>query len=132
MPGTGVSDLPLASDAAQPDLVAKVLAFVDRAKAASSGGLTVAEFGELLFELLRLAMSGVAAMEVPGTDKKAFVMSSVAALFDAIADSCVPTYLVPVWWIAKPVIRTLVLALIGGTSAGGQPSGAVEALLPKG
>ena len=103
MPDTRVSDLPL-SPLGHRDLVADVLAFVDRAKAASSGGLTVAEFGELLFQLLRLAMSGVAALEVPGTDKKAFVMSSVAALFDAVADACVPSYLVPVWWVAKPVI----------------------------
>ena len=132
MPGTGVTDLPLASASAQPDLVSKVLAFVAHAKADAADGLSVAEFGELLFELLKLAMDGVAGLEVPGVDKKQFVMNSVATLFDAVADSCVPIYLVPVWWLAKPVIRALILALIGGTSAGGNPSGAVEALLPKG
>lgn len=130
MAGSGVADGALASAGAHEDLVAKVLAFIDGAKLAAQGGLTVAEFGELLFQLLRLAMSGVAQVDIPGIDKKKFVMDSVAALFDALADRCVPAYLLPVWWVARPVLRTLILALIGGKAPSGQPSGAVESLLP--
>lgn len=131
MPGTGITEAPLAAADSKLHLAAQVMAFVDKAKADAKDGLTVAEFGELLFALLRLAMDGAAASSAAGVDKKAFVLSSAAVLFDSVADLCVPAYLIPAWWVLKPTIRALILALIGGTSAAGKPSGAVEVLLPR-
>ena len=41
-------------------------------------------------------------------------LSAVALLFDSVAGLAVPVYLQPIWLIAKPAIRALVLAAAGG------------------
>jgi len=118
-----ISDAPVAV-AANLDggLLSKVHAFVLAAQSAAAGGLTWAEFGDLMLALLRLVVAGLdVANGLTGAAKKALAMEAVASLFDAVADKAVPTVLWPVWILARPAVRSLVLALA---------SGAVEQVLP--
>ena len=96
-------------------LQAAVVGFIAGARAKAANGLTVAEFGNLTVELIRLAVAGldtVTTLDGPG--KKAWAIACVGALFDAVADSCVPMLAKPVWWIVRPAVRTLVLSAAGG------------------
>jgi len=100
----------------------KIEEFILLAQARAIDGLTWAEFGEILVEFLRLVLhvlDGVISMT--GAEKKAFTLRAVASLFDAVADYAVPTMLLPVWFIVRPAVRSLVVALA---------SGAIEQLLP--
>jgi hypothetical protein len=103
-------------------VLVKLHAFVEAAKSSASDGLTWSEFGELLVAFLRLAVSlydDVVGMT--GEEKKAAVLDGVAALFDAVADRCIPLVLWPLWGLARGPVRLLVLALAAG---------AIEQLLP--
>jgi hypothetical protein len=103
-------------------LLSKIHAFVETAKSAAAGGLTWAEFGDLMLALLRLVIAGLDAVgTMTGAEKKALAMEAVSSLFDAVADKAVPTVAYPIWMIARPAVRALVLALA---------SGAVEQVLP--
>ncbi len=96
-------------------LQSAVLAFIAGARAKASGGLTVAEFGSLTVEVIRLAVAGLDTINtLDGPSKKAWALACVASLFYAVADSCVPVLAKPVWWVVKPSIRSLVLAAAGG------------------
>lgn len=96
-------------------LSSAVQVFLADARTKAAGGLTVAEFGSLVVELLRLAVGGLDTINtLDGPAKKAWAIQSVAVLFDAVADSCVPLPAKPVWWIVRPGIRSLVLAAAGG------------------
>ena len=99
----------------------KVRAFLVVARLKASDGLTVAEFGELLIALLRVAIDAADLMAQPGPERKEFVLAAVAALFDSVADQAVPTLAWPVWIVARPIVRTLLLSAV---------SGAIETLLP--
>lgn len=100
----------------------KVKTFLATAQAMTTDGLTWVEFGELMLALLRLSMQAVdTAAGMTGAEKKELVLEAVAALFDTIADRAVPPLALPLWVLARPAIRSLVLALA---------SGAVEQLLP--
>jgi hypothetical protein len=104
------------------DLARRVQSFLAVAEEAARNGITWSEFGELLLSLLRLSIQAADTLAgMTGAEKKALVLTAVAALFDAVADKAVPAYLYPVWLLARPAIRSLVLALA---------SGAVEILLP--
>lgn len=103
------------------DAMGKVIAFVTTAKVAAADGLTVAEFSELTVALLRVAVSTVDSLDAAGDKKKEWVLESVSALFDAVADKMIPTLAWPVWIILKPAARSLVLLAA---------SGAIEAILP--
>jgi hypothetical protein len=92
-----------------------VLAFIADARLKAIGGLTVAEFGSLATELLKLAVSGLDPLPtLDGPAKKAWAIACVGNLFDAVADSCVPFVAKPVWWVIRPAVRTLVLSAAGG------------------
>lgn len=95
-------------------LQVEVAAFIAAAVAKARDGLTVAEFGELVVDLLRLAVAGLDAMPTDGAAKKAWALGAVAVLFDAVAGYAVPLWLQPVWLVAKPAVRALVLAAAGG------------------
>ena len=95
-------------------LAAQLAKFVADARAKAQGGLTVAEFGTLVVELLHVAVTGLDAIPSDGPSKKAWALSAVALLFDSVAGLAVPVYLQPVWLIAKPAIRALVLAAASG------------------
>jgi hypothetical protein len=99
-----------------PDqLQSAVLAFVASARLKAAGGLTVAEFGSLVVEVIRLAVAGLDTISgMDGAAKKAWALACVCTLFDAVADSCVPLVARPVWWVIRPAVRTLVLSAAGG------------------
>lgn len=92
-----------------------VLAFIASARLKAQGGLTVAEFGSLVVEVIRLAVAGLDTIStLDGPAKKAWAIACVGSLFDAVADSCVPLVAWPVWFIVRPAVRTLVLSAAGG------------------
>ena len=92
-----------------------VLTFIASARLKAAGGLTVAEFGSLTVEVIRLAVAGLDTITtLDGPAKKAWSLACVGNLFDAVADSCVPLLARPVWWIVRPAVRTLVLSAAGG------------------
>ena len=92
-----------------------VLSFIAGARAKAVGGLTVAEFGSLTVEVIRLAVAGLDTIStLDGAAKKAWAIACVGNLFDAVADSCVPLVAWPVWFILRPAVKTLVIAAAGG------------------
>ena len=95
-------------------LAAELVRFVADAKAKAAGGITVAEFGQLVVELLRLAVTGLESVPVDGPAKKAWALGVVGLLFDSVAGFAVPLWLQPVWLITRPAVRALVLAAAGG------------------
>jgi hypothetical protein len=100
----------------------KVSAFLAAASSSAEDGLTWSEFGELLVALLKLCVSVLdTTATLTGPEKKALVLDAVGMLFDAVAGRCVPLVAYPVWVLARPAVRQLVLALA---------SGAIEQLLP--
>ena len=62
-------------------LAAQLAKFVADARAKAQGGLTVAEFGTLVVELLHVAVTGLDAIPSDGPSKKAWALSAVALLF---------------------------------------------------
>ena len=96
-------------------LQSAVLALIAGAREKARGGLTVAEFGSLVVEVIRLAVAGLDTIStLDGAAKKAWALACVGTLFDAVADSCVPVLAKPVWWIVRPSVRSLVLSAAGG------------------
>jgi hypothetical protein len=117
-----ITTVPITEAVDQPGLLDKITTYIASAKVAAADGLTWSEFGELLLALLRLvvsALDSVAALS--GKEKKALALDAVARLFDAVADYAVPVALYPIWLVARPAVRSLVLALAGGV---------IEQLLP--
>lgn len=103
-------------------LLHKIVAFVETAKSAAADGLTWAEFGELSIALLRLVVTFLDTVSsLTGAEKKALAVDAVAGLFDAVADKAVPAIVWPIWFVVRPAVRSLVLALAAG---------AIEQLLP--
>jgi hypothetical protein len=95
-------------------LSAAVTGFLDGARQKAAGGLTVAEFGSLVVELLRLAVTGLEEIPADGPAKKAWALGVIGNLFDAVAGFAVPLYLQPFWILARPAVRALVLAAAAG------------------
>ena len=96
-------------------LQSAVLGFIAGCREKAKGGLTVAEFGALVVELLRLAVAGLETIStLDGPAKKAWALAAVASLFDTCADACVPALAKPIWWLVRPTVRALVLAAAGG------------------
>ena len=116
-----VGDSKVAADG-QSSVVDKVAVFIASARAATVDGLTWQEFGELMVALLHLTVAALDAVgSMSGAEKKSFAVEAVARLFDALADRAVPLVAYPIWMLARPAIRALVLALAGG---------AIEQILP--
>ena len=99
-----------------PDqLSAEVTSFLADARQKAVGGLTVAEFGSLTVEVIRLAVDGLDTIStLDGAAKKAWAIACVGSLFDAVSDACIPFAAKPIWWIVRPAVRTLVLSAAGG------------------
>ena len=96
-------------------LQSAVVGFIAGARAKAAGGLTVAEFGSLTVEVIRLAVAGLDTIStLDGPGKKSWALACVASLFDAVADACVPFAAKPIWWIVRPAVRVLVLSAAGG------------------
>ena len=92
----------------------QVREFVDSARDAHAGGLTIAEFGDLATRLLRLVVSALDSVEAAGAQKKEWALAAVAALFDAVADKCVPTVAYPLWLLVRPAARSVLLYYSAG------------------
>jgi len=117
-----ISDKPVIAADDNSTLLAKVRAFITQAEVAADDGLTWVEFGELLLAMLKVTIATVDAFGLAtGAEKKAMVLEAAGLLFDAVADKAVPLALWPFWLVARPAVRSLVLALA---------SGAVEIVLP--
>lgn len=99
----------------------KIAAFIATARSAAADGITVAEFGELTVALLKTVMAALDSLPEEGAAKKAWALEAVGLLFDAVADKAVPLVVYPIWIIARPTIRQLVLLAAAG---------AIESLLP--
>ena len=109
------ADKPLQDAAPVLDLAGKVSAFIESVKKTAADGLTWTEFGELLIALLRLVTQTLdKTLTLSGPEKKALAIEAVAVFFDTFADRCVPLIAWPVWAIARPAVRALVLALATG------------------
>lgn len=117
-----VSAAPIAASSAFEDIARAVTAYVAEARNVAADGLTWVEFGDLMLALLRLVVTALDTVgSMTGAEKKALALEAVAHLFDAVADQAVPAVVYPLWLIARPAVRSLVLALA---------SGAIEQLLP--
>ena len=99
----------------------KISAFIAIAQLKARNGLTLSEFGELVVALLRVVMSTVDSLPAEGAEKKQWAIDAVAALFDSLADGCVPVLAWPIWILIKPAARSILLLVV---------SGAIESLLP--
>lgn len=96
-------------------LQSAVIGFISGARLKAQGGLTVAEFGSLTVEVIRLAVAGFDTIStLDGPAKKSWTLACVGNLFDAVADACVPMIAWPVWFILRPAVKTLVIAAAGG------------------
>ena len=116
-----IADAPLAQANAVTGLAEKVQAFIVEAKNEAKDGLSFAELGHLSYALMRLVITEVDDLSVPGAVKKADVLNAVGLLFDNVADQCVPLPAKPAWWIAKPVVRALILSPLSGLMEGVLP-----------
>lgn len=106
----------------QLGLLDKIAAYIATARNATADGLTWSEFGELMLGLLRLVVTILDEVStMTGEQKKALALQAVGDLFDAVADRAVPFVALPIWLLARPAVRSLVLALAAG---------AIEQLLP--
>jgi hypothetical protein len=110
-----ITTVPITEAVDQPGLIDKITTYIASAKVAAADGLTWSEFGELLIALLRLVVSALDSVAtLSGREKKFMALDAVARLFDAVADYAVPVTLYPIWLVARPAVRSLVLALAGG------------------
>lgn len=117
-----IAEAPIAAAEERVGLLDKIAAFVSAARAVAADGLTWTEYGELMVGLLRLVVAVLDTVTtLTGEQKKALALEAVGDLFDAVADRAVPPLAYPIWIVARPAVRSLVLALA---------SGAIEQLLP--
>lgn len=117
-----IAAAPAADAEGQVGLLNQVQAYIGRAKAVSAGGLTWAEFGELMTGLLRLTVTALDAVSsLTGPEKKALAMEAVAALFDQVADRTIPAIAWPLWLPLRSRVRSIVLSIA---------EGAIEQLIP--
>jgi len=113
---------PMAAAGQSVDVVDKIAAFLNTARAAAAGGLTWREFGELLIALLRMSVATLDTVtSLTGKEKQEIVLHAVSRLFDMVADKAVPVTAWPLWIIVRPAIRSLVIAIAAG---------AIEQVLP--
>lgn len=110
-----ITDAPVQSATPFESIQKKLAAFLATAQVATVGGITWAEFGQLMLALVRLAVETLEQTStLSGAQKKALVLEAVAALFDKVADRAVPTVAWPVWILVRPAVRSLALALADG------------------
>lgn len=95
------------------DLESQVREFVAAAKSQARGGLTIAEFVDLSQRLLRLVVAGLEQINAPGADKRAWALDAVGLLFDAVASSLLPVWLLPVWPLIRGSVRQIVVTAAG-------------------
>lgn len=92
----------------------RVLFIVNDARLKARDGLTIAEFGQLTVEVLRVSVRGLESIPAEKAAKKEWALQAVGLLFDGTADLCIPLPAKPLWWIVRPAVRSLVLAAADG------------------
>lgn len=99
----------------QGSVASRFAAFVAAASSASAGGITVAEFGELLTALVRIGVETLDSVRgMSGEEKKNYVLEAVGSLFDAVAALAVPWAAYPIWVACRPALRRLAVAFASG------------------
>lgn len=116
-----ISLAPVQAAQAPAAFAEKISTFIAAVTASAKSGLTMSEFGELTIALLQVVMTTIDSLPVTGEEKKVWAVDAAAALFDAIADGCVPTLAYPFWLLSRPAVRAIFLHVV---------SGAIESLLP--
>lgn len=92
----------------------QVRAYITNAKVLAKDGLTVAEFGELATELMRVLVAAMDSIDAAGPKKKTWLLAAIAALFDEVSDKCVPLPAYPFWLMVKPAVKRVLLHFAGG------------------
>lgn len=89
----------------------RIEAFVADAREKAQGGFTLAELSELFDKFVEIAVAEAKFLQLPGAEKKAYVLAAIGYLFDAVAPAIPLGYLRLVSWLVLPVIRATVLVL---------------------
>ena len=92
----------------------KIEAFLMALRERAKDGITASELAASAVEGMALAISLLEIRLLSGPDKKLEVLQLVSYVFDTYADKCVPVLALPVWWIVKPAVRVLLLAVASG------------------
>lgn len=116
-----IADAPVLAAKDAMGLANKVRVFLSQTREVAADGITVAEFGELFFALLRVLVAAADSVPAEGPQRKEWVLHAIGVFFDEVADYMVPTVAKPFWFMFRPGFRSLALSLA---------SGAIESLLP--
>lgn len=92
----------------------QVRAYISNAKVLAKDGLTVAEFGELATDLMRVLVAAMDSIDAAGAKKKQWLLAAIGALFDEVVDKCVPLPAYPFWIMVKPAAKRVLLHFAGG------------------
>ena len=98
----------------------RIESFLSALRERATGGITARELAASAVEGMALAISLLDMRLLPGEGKKEEVLKLAAYCFDTYSDKCIPMLALPMWWLVKPAVRMLLLAVA---------SGAVEPLL---
>lgn len=95
--------------------VPQVNAAIKQAKAEAANGTTWSRLGEWLDEIKVTAVAALMGESGTGAEKKAYVLSVIAYLFDVIA----PNVYLPIWaepfrFVITPIAKQVILALADG------------------
>lgn len=111
-----IATTPLLAAVPFDNIAERVSAFLRSAQEAAADGITWSEFGSLLVALMRLSIQTLDTVDtLTGAEKREIVLHAVGVLFDLIADKAVPLTVWPIWVLARPAVRSLVLALASGS-----------------
>lgn len=78
-------------------------------------GLSLPQASELYQDFLHLLVEEAATLAKEGEDKKDLVLTELGNAFDALAAGIpIPLLLQPVWFLAKPYVKKLILAASSG------------------
>jgi hypothetical protein len=102
-------------------LLSLVTAYANDWRERTRNGTTVSDVAQIVVGGMEIAIAWLDPQAAPGDQKKSQTVEVALWLFDEFADLAVPTLVRPVWWIARPALRSITAALAGG---------AVEQLLP--
>jgi hypothetical protein len=91
-----------------------VRSYIANAKVLAKDGLTVSEFGELATDLMRVMVAAMDSLDAAGPKKKAWLLSGIGALFEEVADKCVPLVAYPLWVMVRPAAKRVLLHYAGG------------------
>lgn len=93
----------------------QIRAFIAEARELAADGLTLAELGQLFIALITLAVEAAQKLRADGKEKKSWVLSAVAQLYDAIAPHVpLPWFLQVLRPVLRPHLRAAVLAIADG------------------